>query len=85
MENISSSMGTLITEGTAPAQARISIKESSDVADGWRIVFSGKVIHAPTVARGEDCGGIAEWLPQTEGCHLTLYKHEDGESSAFYF
>ena len=85
MENIGSPMGILISESTAPAQVRISIKESSNVADDWRIVFIGKVIHAPTVARDEDCGGIAGWLPQTEGCHLTLYKHKDGESSAFYF
>ena len=85
MENTGNhQMGTLISESTAPARALISTLQSSNVADGWRIVFAGVVHHAPTVARSEGCGALAEWLP-TSGCYLKLYKHEDGEASAFYF
>ena len=85
MENTGNhQMGTLISESTAPARARIPTLQSSNVAEGWRIVFAGVVHHPPTAARSEGCGAIAEWLPTSER-YLKLYKHEDGEVSAFYF
>jgi hypothetical protein len=79
-------VGWLVAESTGPTTTTVTRKEAwGPLANGWRVVFSGDAIHAPTVARQEGCEGVAAYLPKTTYCsQLILYRHESGESAAYY-
>ena len=78
--------GTLISEGTAPTTTQVDVPRGPfPTVNGWKMVYHGRAVHAPQVAKEENCARIAKYLPTRKGVWLTLYRHDDGEEAAFYY